>query len=371
MDDIRKIYIAATRQNDGKTITALGLFNIISEKIPQVGYIKPVGQHVQLIGNRKIDKDANLMNEVYQIGAALQDMSPVTVPRGFTEEYILKGDVNQLKDTIKQSYERASRDKNFLVIEGTGHAGVGSIFDLSNAAVAKLLNARVVLVTSGGIGRPIDEVMLNKALFDQHGVELLGVIVNKVLPEKFDKIDKFVRLGFQRKGIRVFGVMPYWPILSSPTLRQLLEDIEGAQLISGENNLDQSVSKMVVGAMPAHTALEYFKGDVLLITPGNREDLILAAITCCVPGMSSEYNVKGIILTGSIRPHKSIMKVIENANLPIILVDKDTYTVAQKITNLIIKIRAEDKEKIAAVKELIKKYVDVPSIIQNTATPIS
>ena len=94
-----------------------------------------------------------------------------------------------------------------MLIEGTGHAGVGSVFDLSNAAVAKLLGAQVIIVTCGGIGRPIDEVMLNKAVFDSYGVDLLGVIINKVSPEKTEKISRFVRLGFQKKGIEVFGII--------------------------------------------------------------------------------------------------------------------------------------------------------------------
>lgn len=361
MGNEKKIYVAATRQNDGKTITALGLLAAFCEIFPNVGYIKPVGQQVKLIGNKKIDKDATLMNEVFRIGSQLPDMSPVAVPRGFTKNYILHGDVDKLKDKILGAYNRAGKGKDFMVIEGTGHAGVGSVFDLSNAAVAKLLGAKVIMVTCAGIGRPIDEVMLNKAVFDSFGVEIIGIVVNKVIPEKYETIDKFVRLGFKRKGIDVLGVIPFFPVLSSPTIRQLLEDIKG-ELISGEGNLDQSVSKMIVGAMPAHTALDYFKGDVLLITPGNREDLILAAITCTFPGINT-YSMKGIILTCGVWPNNTILKLIKETNIPIILVNDDTFTTAQKITNLIIKIRPGDSDKISKVKEIIKQYVDIDLIV--------
>jgi BioD-like phosphotransacetylase family protein len=357
----KRIYVAATRQNDGKTITALGLLDALCEQFSRVGYIKTVGQQVRQIGKYEIDKDASLMNEVFHIGAQLPDMSPVAVPRGFTKDYILHGHVEKLEKKILTAYERASHEKDVMVIEGTGHAGVGSVFDLSNAAVAKMLGARVIIVTCAGIGRPIDEVMLNKAVFDAYGVEMLGVVVNKVMIDKYATIDRFVRLGFRRKDIDVLGVIPFYPVLSSPTIRQLLEDIKG-ELICGEEKLDQSVSKMIVGAMPAHTALDYFKGDVLLITPGNREDLILAAITCNFPGIKT-YGVKGIILTCGVWPNKAILKLVRGTNLPIILVKDDTFTTAQKITNLIIKIRAEDQEKIQKVKEIIKEYVDVELIL--------
>jgi BioD-like phosphotransacetylase family protein len=357
----KKIYVAATRQNDGKTITALGLFDTLSAHFNRIGYIKPVGQQVKIVGDYMIDKDVTLMDEIFHIGNELPDMSPVTIPDGFTKEYILHGDVSKLKERIMSSYLRASHNKDFMVIEGTGHAGVGSVFDLSNAAVAKLLNTNVILVTCAGIGKPIDEVMLNKALFDSYGINVIGVIINKVLPEKYESIDKYVRLGFKNKGIEVLGVVPYNNVLANPTIRQLLEDIRG-ELISGEHNLDQAVSKMIVGAMPAHAALEFFTGDVLLITPGNREDLILAAISCNFPGVE-DYSVRGIILTGGIWPNKSILNIIKGTKIPTIIVKDDTFMIAQKIANLITKIRPEDIEKVKAVKELVKQYINIDVLL--------
>jgi len=359
-----QIYVAATRQNDGKTTTALGLLETISETYPEIGYIKPVGQQVKLIGEHEIDKDATLMKDVFHIGSPLYDMSPVAIPRGFTEEYVLHGDVHQLSDRIRKAYERESEEQRFMMIEGTGHAGVGSVIDLCNAAVAKMLDSPVLIVTCGGIGRPIDEVMLNKAVFDSYGVNVIGVIVNKVIPEKYEKINKLVRLGFEKKGIETFGVIPFYPILSSPTLRQLLEDIRG-ELISGtDTNLDAIVSKILVGAMASHEAFDYFKGDVLLITPGNREDLILAAISCTVPGVQEDYNVRGIVLTCGIWPNATVLKILQQAGVPVFLVKDDTFSTARKINNLIIKIRPQDKEKISVVKQMIKQYVDVQRLLE-------
>jgi BioD-like phosphotransacetylase family protein len=359
-----RVYVAATRQNDGKTITALGLLSAIREFFHKVGYIKPVGQHVSMIDGANIDKDANLMNEIFEIGTHLPDMSPVAIPRGFTEEYILDGKPEKLRRKIQQSYLRASHGKEFMVIEGTGHAGVGSVIDLSNADVSKLLHAPVVLVTCGGIGRPIDEVMLNKALFDQVGANLIGVVVNKVIPEKYEKVNALVRQGFRKHGIHTLGVVPFNPVLSSPTIRQLLEDIKG-ELLCGEKGLDHSVSKILVGAMPAHSALDFFHGDELLITPGNREDMILAAMSGCVMGVSKAYCVKGIILTGGILPNKTILKLVSATNIPFILVQSNTYETAQKLNNLIVKIRPEDTKKIKEATKLIKEHVDIDYIIDS------
>jgi phosphate acetyltransferase len=360
---LKKVYIAATRQNDGKTITCLGLVSSFKKRLPNVGYIKPVGQRYIEINNHKIDEDALLVKEVYRLKGSVSDMSPIAIPRGFTENYIENPHRERLEAQIKDAFANVSHDKDLVVVEGTGHAGVGSVFDLSNGDVARMLETKVVIVSSGGIGRPIDEIMLNKAMFDQYGVEVLGVIVNKVQAEKYDKINEFVRKGLQRKGLEVLGVMPYRPQLSNPTVEQLLEDM-GGELISGQRGLRNTVSKMVIGAMPPHEALDYFSRNVLLITPGTREDVILAAMSSCVVGVGKEHCVSGIVLTGGTPPHPNVMDLIKRTYIPVILVPDDTFTIASKIDRLIVKVRADDFDKIRTTEELVDQYVDIERILE-------
>jgi dethiobiotin synthetase len=158
---LNKVFIAATRQNDGKTITCLGLVSAFKKRFANVGYIKPVGQRYIEINGHKIDEDALLIKEVYNIEGNIQDMSPVAVPHGFTESYIENPDRESLVTAITSAFERISKEKDMVLIEGTGHAGVGSVFDMSNGDVARMLGTKVVIVSSGGIGRPIDELLLN------------------------------------------------------------------------------------------------------------------------------------------------------------------------------------------------------------------
>jgi BioD-like phosphotransacetylase family protein len=359
----KRIYVAATRQNDGKTIAALGLIAAFKKKVDKVGYIKPVGQHYLEIGTHLIDKDAILMKKVFDLEGELPDMSPVAVPRGFTEEYILAGDRQRLIERIKRGYENVAAGKDMVVIEGTGHAGVGSVFDMSNADTAQILDTKVVLVSCGGIGKPIDEIMLNKACFDQSGVEILGVIINKVQPEKLDKIKKFIKPGLERKGIKLFGVIPYSRNLSNPTIGQLMEDIKG-ELLSGKAGLETTVDNFVVGAMPPHTALDYFGAGTLLITPGNREDIILAALSGTILGEQAGYSVAGVILTGGICPHPAVCKLAEKSGIPMVLAAEDTFSIATQISDLIVKIRPEDTEKVKMAVEMIAKYVEVEKIFE-------
>ena len=358
-----KVYIAATGKDDGKTALCIGLLHALREKAGRIGYIKPVGQEYTVVDNKKIDKDVILISKIYKLEDSLSDLSPIAIPRGFTTAYIQNPRKAELQGRIINAFERVSREKSLMVIEGTGHAGVGSVFDLSNAEVANLLGAKVILIALGGIGRPIDEILLNKAMFDQKGVEILGVIINKVYKDRFDKINQLVRQSLAQRGLEVLGVVPFDPVLSAPTVSEIMSELNG-KLIWGENLVDETAGRCVVGAMPIATALDYFQGRFLLITPGNREDLILAAITQSITGDPEHCRLTGIVLTGGILPHHNVIEVIKKANSPLILVQEDTYTVTSRIIGLNLKIKAEDREKIIETQNLILQNVDTDRIFQ-------
>ncbi len=208
-----RVFIAATRQNDGKTTASLGLIAALQQSFPRVGYIKPVGQRFVEIEEQKIDEDTVLMDSVYSLNCPLVDMSPIAVEPDFTRRYLESANNDALVKKIKKAFDRVAWEKDFVLCEGSGHAGVGSVFDLSNAQVANILRAKVIIISQGGIGKPIDEVCLNRALFEKEGVEVIGVILNKVMGQKLDYIAEFARRGLKRKGLELLGVIPHQRIL--------------------------------------------------------------------------------------------------------------------------------------------------------------
>src|SRR5713101_3821964 len=225
-----RVFIAATRQNDGKTTVSLGLIAALQQHYPRVGYIKPVGQRFVEIEEQKIDEDTVLMDSVYRLNCPLVDMSPIAVEPDFTRKYLQSSNNEALVKKIQKAFDRVAWEKDFVLCEGSGHAGVGSVFDLSNAQVAKILEAKVIIVSQGGIGKPIDEVSLNQALFEKEGVEIIGVILNKVLGKKIDYVTEFARRGLKRKGLELLGVIPHQSILCSPTMEQVREGLEAELL---------------------------------------------------------------------------------------------------------------------------------------------
>lgn len=357
-----RVFIAATRQNDGKTTTSLGLLSALQQHFPRVGYIKPVGQRFVSIDEQMIDEDTVLMDAVYRLNCPLADMSPIAVEPNFTRKYIEAANSDALVRRIQKAFDRVSWEKDFVLCEGSGHAGVGSVFDLSNAQIARLLGAKAIIVTRGGIGKPIDEVALNQALFEKEGVPILGVIINKVLEEKLDYVTRFARRGLERRGLDLLGVIPYQPMLCSPSVELVRVELN-AELLNEPASMDTLVDDVVVGAMSAHNTMKFLKPGTLLITPGDREDILLAA-AASLKTLGSQA-LAGIVLTGGFQPHDSVLQALNKLAVPVLLARKDSYRVASKVHDLTVKTRPRDSQKISLIRDVVARSVDVKKIIQS------
>lgn len=360
----KNLFIAATGQSDGKTTTSIGLFDVFIEKKLNVGFIKPVGQRYISVGEDQIDKDSYLIEQIFKSKRNIRDMSPIAIPAGYTTKYInnrveLK---EELLDRLDYSFKYISSNNQIVIVEGTGHAGVGSVLDLSNAKVASLTKSKVILIAPGGIGNTIDEIMLNKALFDKENVEILGVIVNKVLEEKFEKIKKLVTKALSYHNIPTLGFIPYKEALSSLNMALIQENLKNSKCINQCSMSYKHINKIVVAAMtPKHVVNHLNKGS-LLIVPGDRHSVIEAVVSAsaCIP----EKHVRGIILTGGLLPSRKALELIKNHDIPILSVPYETYETSKLISKILVKITHKDTSKIELAKELIKKYVDTNQILE-------
>jgi hypothetical protein len=148
-----------------------------------------------------------------------------------------------------------------------------------------------------------------------------------------------------------------------PTIKQILEEAR-FELLCGKDYVEKYISRVIVGAMQPREAIKYIIDDSLLITPGDREDMLMTALGCCRENDKEQLKVAGIILSGGITPDKSIMELLNKANIPVLLAKSDTYSVASTVHDLTVKIRPCDTDKISAVIKLIKDNVDLDSILK-------
>jgi len=376
---MRQLYLAATGQNRGKTTAALGLFEGFKRRGLDAGFMKPVGQRTVIDQGEPADEDAVLMRAVFGLTEPYSILSPVHIPRGFTKAYIAGEVVEDLGAKVVRAHA-TFRDREVLLIEGTGHTGVGAVIGLSNAAVAAALGAPAIIISEGGVGRPIDEIVLNAALFAKHGVPVGGAIVNKIDVEAQPGIERVLERGLAPYDIPLLGVLPVRPLLSNPTLEMILEGVRGETIHAGPD-LDRVIDGVAIGAMEPGHMLERVGPGTLVIVPGDREDVILTLTTAHLMGSPRSASVDeltqptlqldqdhagaaiGLVLTGGYRPRKPVIEAIRRADLFATLVPKDTYTVASEVHDLLVKTHAADREKIELIKELVGRNLDIDRVL--------
>jgi BioD-like phosphotransacetylase family protein len=357
----QRVFLAATGQNRGKTTASLGLTAAIIGRGARTGFIKPVGQRYLVVEGTRADEDAVLMKAVFDLPDALDDMSPVTLPRHFTTDYIMGQVDDDLEREVTDAAARVADGKDLLLIEGTGHAGVGAVVGLSNARVAALLEAPVVIVSEGGVGRPIDEIVLNHALFERHGVRVIGALVNKVDVDSHPQLPEVLRRGLALHGIDLLGCIPYSELLANPSLELIATHLDG-ELLSGEAAPGRTVAHVAIGAMRAEHAAGLIQDRTLLITPGDRDDLIAMALELNAAGREQ---VVGLILTGGFVPSASVLEDLRSAGLFSYLAQADTYRTAQAVDEILVKTHQTDTDKIATIIRLVSGAVDLPGFLSH------
>ena len=357
----KRLFVAATSQNDGKTTCTLGFLDAYRKRAKSVGFIKPVGQRYVLVDGQTIDEDSILIQQACDLHCSLKDMSPVAIERNFTRNFLddPAGVTPRLTQAIESSYAMAAQGNDLVVIEGTGHAGVGSVFDLSNARVAHMLKAKVVMVTLGGIGRPVDEIALNHNLFEREQVEVIGVVANKIQPGKLEQTRDYLTKAFARRGLPLLGAIPYSPQLTWPTVGQVVKAIH-ATVLNGHDCLNNKVADIVVGAMTAHNAIKNLKDKALLVVPGDRDDVVLAAATTAL--LRHDIDLSGIVLTGGLQLAPQTRELITRTQIPLLMVDLPTYETTAILHDITVKILESDAEKIELATALVRQYVDLDKL---------
>jgi BioD-like phosphotransacetylase family protein len=359
--DTRRIFVAATRMNDGKTTTCLGLTAALQAMGLHVGYIKPIAQRVVMSGEDQVDEDTLLIDGLFDLNVPIAAMSPVAIGPDFTKQYLENPDEigPQLKDRICRAFDRTAYGKDIVVVEGSGHAGVGSVFGASNADNARVLGSKAIIVAAGGIGKPIDEIALNKALFDKAGVEVVGAILNKVMPDKLEFIRDFAGRGLRKLGVPLLGVVPLQETLVYPNLDQVADETK-ARWIHQPAGL-RRVRRVVIGAMSARRSAEYLRvPGTLVIVPGDREDLLEAFIA----GVGAAA-LSGVLFSNGLLPNDEIVRRLKEAGIAMAAVEAESFAVTARINNMTVKTMRQDADKIPIIRKMISDSVDIQALLRS------
>jgi phosphate acetyltransferase len=350
------IFIGATGQNVGKTTTCLGLISGLRKRFPKVGFIKPVGQQHVTIGEcTLVDKDAELFKNHFKLTSQWKDISPVIIPSGFTRDYLdEKISENDMLKRIDTSFKKVVAQHDYTIVEGTGHIGVGSIVDLNNAKVAAQLGLDMVIIASGGLGSAHDELCLNIALCEKYGVNLRGVILNRVLEDKREMILDYFPKSLKKWGIPLIGCIPYNAFLSSHTMKDF-ENLFKTTLISRTKNRYRHFNNLRLVACSLDAYRNEITSNELVITPADREDIIQAIFEKQREGKDFD---SGIILTGRKPPTESMLEQIREQDIPTLYAPMFSYDAMRLITSFTSKIRGEDLPKINQAISLVEENIN-------------
>jgi uncharacterized protein len=354
----RKVFIAATGQNIGKTTTSLFLMHLALKKYKRVGFIKPIGPKPALLKKIAVDKDAALMAQVFGLENDIRLMSPVVLYPHTTREVIDgKIAVEDLRERIVSACSELEEKCDFLIIEGSGHVGVGSVLKLSNARIARLLNAPVLLVTGGGVGNVIDSVEMSLALFQKEGVDVRAVMATKLIPDRRAMILNYLRKAFADEPFKVLAGFDYHPVLANPTL-QRISDLLKLSIHGNKRDTRRIINHVQIGAASTQRVAELLKDASLLIVTSSRDELLVTLANLYhIP----EYRDKivGLVIPGIIPIGRITQQILDRSNIPYLRTQSHTTTELHRIISEdVSKLTAEDTEKIALVLSLAETGFD-------------
>lgn len=360
----KAIYITTIESHSGKSIVSLGLMQLLLNKTPKVGYFRPI---IDDLAPNKIDNHINTITSYF--GLDLQ----------FEEAYAFKrSEVIQLKNATKEDeviskiikkYKAVEDRFDYVLIEGTSFTGEGALIEFDiNVLIAKNLGVPAIILASGQ-GKPLDELVGSLQIaydsFRDKGVEVLSVIANKVEVKDREHVIESLQKKLPKQVI--INAIPLNPILANPSIKEIVDALE-ATVLFGKDYLNNQAGYFSVGAMQLRNYLTHLKENGLVITPGDRADIILGALQA---NISVNYpSISGIVLTGGLLPEESINKLIEGLSdvVPIISVQGGTFSVTNTIGGIKSKIYAENTQKIETSVKDFEQFVDVDALVERLIT---
>lgn len=360
----KAIYIASVEPYTGKSLIALGLVNRLLGKTKKIGYFKPIITP-PLPGRREIHIEAIL--DYFALPIPYEDAYAFTRPDVLQHmESEGRGD---MLNTIISKYKQQEENNDFTIIEGSDFLGEGVAFEFeSNAAIAKNLGVPVLIVVTGenrSTAQIISAALSARQAFESREIQVLGIVANRVSAGQVGDVREL--LAMQLPAGIMITVIPWEKGLQSPTMKEIKEGL-GATLLIGDELLTNQVDNFVTGAMMLPNFLNYIKENVLIVTPGDRGDIIIGAIQA---NLSANYpRVAGIVLTAGTVPDEPVTRLIKGLQtvIPILTVQQGTFETITAIGTIHSRITADNRKKIELAINVFEKYVDTQMLEDKIVT---
>jgi phosphate acetyltransferase len=353
------LYLSTVEAGSGKSLAALGIIEFVLRKTTKVGFFRPV-IHEPPDGRR--DEDIDLI--LNRFGLAQRYEVSFGLLHREVNDWVGRGREGEVLDRIITAYKALEQHCDFILCEGTDFLGDLSALEFDfNCEIARNLGCPVLMVGSARQRATRDVVhALRVAVeaYEDRGCKIAGVLVNKADPERMVELNRVLGETFDPSG-KLLAVVPFDSKLASPRVREVAEQL-GAEVLFGQPRLDSLATGFLVAAMQLQHALTWLREDQLVITPGDRADIILGLLQA---DQATGYpRLAGILLSTGLKPEPSIGRLIEGlpTPLPILSVKADTYTTAARVGEVHAALTAGDSEKINRCVRLFDEHVDLSQL---------
>ncbi len=346
------IFISSGCGQSGKSLLAWCLGEIYKDMGYRIGYFKPIGLQPAMAENGELtDQDAVLMKKVLQLEDAYHFICPIVISQDLLQQ-VYQGQAKNLRRQIKERYKKVTQNKDIVIIKGLDNLCDGGTFGIDGFEMVPFLNAKSLLVDR--FKTDISSIDLIMCYQKRLKHRLGGVIINGVPAKKFEYVKKHLAPFLEKNDIKVFGVIPEDKQLNALTVRKISETLGGRVLCCGDK-LDELVENLLIGAMDLEHALNFFRrvNNKVVITGGARSDIIAAAM---------DTSTKGVILTGGYRPNQVVMGKAVEKDIPLILVESDTYATVERLDRAAMSLDYEDKTRVRNFETLLRNHVDLPRL---------
>ncbi|PJJ59910.1 phosphate acetyltransferase [Hymenobacter chitinivorans] len=360
----KTVFIASAEPYSGKSLVTLGLVNMLLSKAQKVGYFKPV---ITPGPDDKHDAHLDTVLRHFQLPLAYEDTFAYTGPEVL--RLIETERQGEMIDTIIRRYKQLEEQHDFIVVEGTDFVGQGTAFKFDlNVTIAKNLGEPVLLVVSGE-GKTTAQIISNTLTalrgFEAREVQVLTVVANKVHPGQVADVQELLRAQLPAEVI--LSVIPEDKALLNPTMQEIHKAL-GGRLLFGEELLGNQVDNFVTGAMNVPNFLNYLKENVVIVTPGDRGDIVICAVQA---NLSASYpKVAGVVLTAGWEPEEPILRLLRGLQtvIPILAVPTGTFETSARLAAVKSRISADNPKKVQLAIRTFERYVDVPALAQQLTT---
>lgn len=351
------IYVATIEPNSGKSVVVLGLMRMLLGKTAKVGYFRPIIEDLEV---GEMDNHINTVISHFDIDINYKKTYAYT--RNEVLDLYNQGKSGEVIDEIIKKYKYLEDRFDFVLVEGTDFSHENSSLELDiNILISKNLGIPVIIVSQGDkkdIKEIVDSVQLAHDTFKEE-VDVLSIMTNKIdiktITVLKEALNKRIHNG------TVISVIPKIKSLANPTLKEIVKALD-AKVLFGKAMLNNPVENFGVGTMQLRNYLTHIKEGSLVITSGDRADIILGALQA---NISKNYpKISGIVLTGGLIPEASILKLIDGLSsvVPIISVNNGTYAVTNAIGKIKSRVYADNTEKINTSIATFEKHVDTDKL---------